>query len=219
MKRIKIFSLILLLTGAMTLSVQAQAPRGKRGMAQDPEARAEMMTQRMTERLKLTESQAAEVYKINLETAKEMQTMQEANRKRAQTFQQSRVDQLSDILTEEQLATYKEGQARMMERKEMMRSPEGRAEINIQRMTENLGLTEDQADQIYQIRQEQRDEIRSIMQGADDKAAAREEARAVKAEADEQIKGILNADQQKKWEEMKARTCEPGSRKGRKGKR
>lgn len=83
-------------------------------------------------------------------------------------------------------------------------TPEQRAEKMTARMTEELGLSEDQKQKIYQInlenaqkRQVQREEMQ------EDQKAKRAEMQAQNQVQNAQIEAVLTPDQKTKWEEVK----------------
>lgn len=100
--------------GALTVEAQ-RGPRGpqmspeKRAEMANPEKRAEMMTNRMAEKLELSDAQKEEVYAIHLENASKRQAEMEARRaemkaKRAdmQANQKEQQAKIEAVLTPEQ---------------------------------------------------------------------------------------------------------------------
>lgn len=100
--------------GALTVEAQ-RGPRGpqmspeKRAEVANPEKRAEMMTNRMAEKLELSDAQKEEVYAIHLENATKRQTEMEArraemkaNREKRQANQKGQEAKIESVLTSEQ---------------------------------------------------------------------------------------------------------------------
>jgi periplasmic protein CpxP/Spy len=100
-----------------------------------------------------------------------------------------------------------------------MQTPEQRAEKMTMKMTEELGLSEDQKQKIYQINLEnaqKRQEQRESMQV--EREAKRAEMQAKAKAQNDQIEAILTPEQKTKWEEVKMenrKEIREGSRGGR----
>ncbi len=79
----------------------------------------------------------------------------------------------------------------------------------LQRMTQTLNLTEDQQQKIKPILENQSTQMQGLHQ---DTTMSREDKMAkmqqIRQGTNEQINGILNPDQQKKWEQMQSRRME-----------
>jgi protein CpxP len=85
-----------------------------------------------------------------------------------------------------------------------MQTPEQRAEKMTTKMTEELGLSEDQKQKIYQINLEnaqKRQAQREVMQ--EEQKAKRAAMQAQNKVQNEQIEAVLTPDQKTKWEEVK----------------
>jgi Spy/CpxP family protein refolding chaperone len=83
-------------------------------------------------------------------------------------------------------------------------TPEQRAERITTKMTEELGLTEDQKKKVYQINLEnaqKREVQRAAME--EERKAKRTEMQAQAKAQNEQIEAILTPEQKTKWEEVK----------------
>lgn len=103
------------LIGFIGLSAMAQQRGGERPT---PEQRAAKMTERMAEKLSLTEAQKKEILAINLENAKKMdqdraERMKEAEARKAEMDARreelkKQDEQIKVILTEEQLGKWEE---------------------------------------------------------------------------------------------------------------
>ncbi|SMD42596.1 protein of unknown function [Aquiflexum balticum DSM 16537] len=101
------------------------------------------------------------------------------------------------------MMTYAGAFAQRGQQKEMQ-SPEQRAEKMTAKMTEELGLSEDQKQKIYQINLEnakKRQEQRESMQA--EREAKRAEMQAQAKAQNDQIEAILTPEQKTKWEEVK----------------
>jgi Spy/CpxP family protein refolding chaperone len=98
-------------------------------------------------------------------------------------------------------------------------TPEQRAEKMTMKMTEELGLSEDQKQKIYQINLEnaqKREAQRAAME--EERKANRSEMQAQAKAQNEQIEAILTPEQKTKWEEVKKenrKEIREGSRGGR----
>ncbi|GMQ25255.1 hypothetical protein Aoki45_19370 [Algoriphagus sp. oki45] len=104
-----------------SLSVAAQ--EGKR-TPPSPEERAQKMTDRMAEKLSLSEAQKTEIYSINLENAKKRQEEMEAKKaesadRRAEMKAQD--ERIKQVLTEDQRKAWEE----LKEENRSRRRPEG----------------------------------------------------------------------------------------------
>ena len=114
-----------------TFSVQAQKPQEMKKMT--PQERAERHSKMMEQKLKLNESQAAQIRKINNETALKMEApaaRTHADRALIKEINQNREAEYKRVLTPEQFSTYEANQA---DRKNKMkaRMGEGRQSPNM----------------------------------------------------------------------------------------
>ena len=83
----------------------------------------------------------------------------------------------------------------------VQRTPEQRAELMTQRMTERLSLTKEQQEKIYQL------SLKQNKLHSEQAEKMRDLARLMKEgnqKSREEIESILTSEQQKKWEELKA---------------
>lgn len=94
----------------------------------------------------------------------------------------------------------KEKGRRSMKQTSVQRTPEQRAEFMTKRMTEQLSLTKEQQEKVYQLSLEQS----KLHQ---EQAKKRQElARSIKEENEksrQEMKNLLTSEQQKKWDELK----------------
>ena len=96
-----------------------------------------------------------------------------------------------------------QGGSRGGEQKESL-TPEQRAERITSKMTEELGLSEDQKQKIYMINldnAQKREAQRAALE--EDRKAKRAEMQAQNQVQNEQIEAVLTPDQKTKWEEVK----------------
>lgn len=114
---------LLIIAMMFSLSFTAFAQRGQQREMPTPEQRAEMMTNRMAEKLELSEDQKKKIYDIHLENAKKRQAEREARRaemegKREEmnAQRQKQNDQIEAVLTPEQKTKYAEMKASARER-------------------------------------------------------------------------------------------------------
>lgn len=106
---------------AFSASQAVAQQRGDRSMK--PEDRAKQMTERMKADVQLTDAQYEKVYALNLKQVQEMQearknaaTQQSDRREAFRTMQKSREDELSKILSAEQMKQYREAQQKNAEK-------------------------------------------------------------------------------------------------------
>lgn len=119
----------LLVACMVIFAVTASAQQGNGGPREQrtPEERAKMMTERMTESLKLDEKQAKEVYTINLEMANNMGSDQ-ASRTKAMEV---RNEKIAKVLTPEQAAQQAKMMSEMKERGAQRGKPEMKKEAAV----------------------------------------------------------------------------------------
>lgn len=92
------------------ISLGVAAQQEKRTMP-TPEERAQKMTDRMAEKLTLTESQKKEIYTINLESAKKRQAEMEAHKAEREAMQaemKAQEEKIQQVLTEDQRKQWEE---------------------------------------------------------------------------------------------------------------
>ena len=96
----------LCLMATTTLFAQESKPKAEPKTPPTDEQIAQRQTDRMTERLKLTEAQAKQVYELNLAQVKEMQAMREKMR----AARKAEADKMKSILTTEQFMQWSQMQ-------------------------------------------------------------------------------------------------------------
>lgn len=101
------------------ISLGVAAQQEKRPMP-TPEERAQKMTDRLAERLNLSESQKKEIYAINLESAKKRQAEMEAQkseREEKQAEMKAQEEKIQNVLTEDQRKEWEEIKLEAKERR------------------------------------------------------------------------------------------------------
>ncbi len=94
----------------------------------------------------------------------------------------------------------------------------GNIDQRIEKMTEHLDLSSDQASQIRAILESAKVQAETLRDQDGDRAAKRDALMAIHENSREQIKAVLNAEQLSKFEEMAEHRREKrGERKGRRG--
>ena len=92
-----------------SLNVAAQQKQER--TPQNPEQRAQAMTERMAEKLSLSEAQKKEIYQINLENAQKRQKeieAQKAERDAKKAEMKAQEEKIKNVLTEEQRKQWEE---------------------------------------------------------------------------------------------------------------
>ncbi len=186
----------------------------------DPEQMAQKHTERLTERLDLSEEQAAKVKAIQLDAIADRQEAREngewTKENRRAYMQQQRSEkeaELKEVLTDEQEQKWEElkkefhgkhrkGHKGRRDSKEF--NPEASAAKQTERMTENLHLSAEQAAQVKEIflaRAEARKEFRS------EENKSREARKAARMQQHKQqeaaLKEVLTEAQWTQWEQLK----------------
>ncbi len=98
------------------------------------------------------------------------------------------------------------------------KSAEERAEMATARLTKTLSLNEDQATKVKAIhleRFQKMEALKAKFKEADDKVAARGEAKTAVEEADQKLKEVLTAEQFAKYEQQKQDRMQKQREKGR----
>lgn len=119
MKKIILFTLILMLSGSVSLLMaQGKSPK------HTPEQRAKKLTARMQKQCALSDEQAIRVSAVNFESAKKMDALRAKKAsgekglgKQFQTIEQERMDQLALVLKPEQMDCYKKMKQEAIERR------------------------------------------------------------------------------------------------------
>ena len=98
----------LCLMATTTLFAQETTPKAASATPPTVEQMAQHQTDRMTERLKLTEAQAKKVYQVNLDRMQQMQRLRE----QMQQTRQATAEEMKSILTTEQFMQWAQMQRR-----------------------------------------------------------------------------------------------------------
>jgi Spy/CpxP family protein refolding chaperone len=217
--------IIIALFGLVSMTFSFAQPGRPNMQKQDPEARARAMTDRMTDRFGLTEAQAADLYEVNLQTAKEMETMKKRSGDEMKALNEARDAKIASLLTDEQRVKFEEQKERREAHMEMSKTPEGRAQLRTDRMADLLELSESQATEIYRIHLDQATQMESLKKDAgEDRSGMREQMREIQKNTRTRIDDVLTDEQkailQAKKEEKSDRGHQDGMRHGdRKGKK
>lgn len=186
-----------------------------------PQQRAEMMTGRLNEKLKLTADQSAKVNAILLAQANRMDSLRAAtpkadkkqNRGAFRSIFQSTDKELSAVLTADQQKTYA---ALKTERKGKIKdgfkahhkhkAPEQRAALVTKKLEKKLNLSQGQSAKVSAILLAQATRMDSLRanKAQGDKKQNHEAFKSIRQNTDEQLSAVFNADQKKVYDEMKA---------------
>ena len=222
--------LLLVLFASVALFAQAQKNN------KTPEERAQAKTDRLAEKLALNDAQKEQVYALFLEQSTQRvdgKKMRDLSKEERAAFMEDRKAQraafdtnIREILNEEQYAIYQEKGSKSG-KKEMRggkgkgqrggnKNPEERVDHKVNRLTEDLQLTNEQQAQVRALLTAQaanRPEKGAFKDLTDaEKAAAKEQRKAAKADFDASMQNILSADQYSAYSTAK-------QEKGGKGKR
>lgn len=177
---------MVMLAGFATLSACAQESKGDKFSAEE---RAEFRAKRMKEHLKLTDNQYKQVYELNLEMAKNRETRKPQDFKEKQKeFANSRHDKYKEVLTTEQMDKLKS-------LKEQRPSAEKRAELQTNRLKEEVGLTPEQYKKLYTYHLAEAQKRDSIHTARSDKFKTEVN------DVEKRLQKILTPEQYKQWKE------------------
>lgn len=116
----KIIFTALLFMGLATVGFSQDRPQREK---KTPEERAQLMTDHLAKKLSLSDKQKSEIYKINLDRAKEMdKSMAKTSAERKQAFEQQKKqfeasdEKINKVLTDDQKKSYAELKAQRMEK-------------------------------------------------------------------------------------------------------
>lgn len=116
----KIIFTALLFMGFATAGFSQERPQREK---KTPEERAQLMTDNLAKKLSLTDKQKSEVYKINLDRAKEInKSMTKTSEERKKAFEQQKKqfqaseEKINKVLTDDQKKTYAELKTRRTEK-------------------------------------------------------------------------------------------------------
>ena len=214
----------LLLLLATVFVLQAQ----KLGRNIDPEKMAEKQAAHMTEKLSLDEEQAEKVKAINLKYAElakanqeKVKAERETMRAERQKTQEAKKAELKEVLTEEQFAEMEKMHAARAEKVKMRKegrhrgrgahnrkpmSPEDRAAKMTEKMTEKLGLSEEQARELEKLNLDFAQKRQTIMEeNKERRDANRESMQQLKEEQKAAMEKILTPEQMEQLEQEKGK--------------
>lgn len=84
------------------------------------------------------------------------------------------------------------------------KTPEERAKMLTDKMKEKLTLTDAQYQSVYDINLKYAQKSDELMKGSEDKQAKMQEFKSLQESKDKELKAVLTADQDKKYDEIKA---------------
>ncbi|WP_147238715.1 hypothetical protein [Mucilaginibacter hurinus] len=186
-----------------------------------PQQRAEAMTNRLNEKLKLTADQSARVNSILLAQAASIDSLKAAapqgdkkgNRGAFKSVFENTDRQLSTVLNAEQQKAYA---ALKTERKGKIKdgfkahrkhkAPEERAAMVTKKLEKKLNLSADQSAKVSAILLAQATRMDSLKanKAQGDRTKNHAAFKGIRQNTDEQLSAVFNADQKKAYEEMKA---------------
>lgn len=180
-------AMMLLMVG-MTISVMAQPPRTGRPSSED---RARIMAERMKSELALTDQQVEQITQLNLTFFQTRVPQDSVTRKK---MWNDRMAQMKKILTPEQYLKWTELQKSRMSGN---RIPfEEMVTHQVSWLKKKLGLTDQQASQIEQLR------LNALKNKAQEIADQKKE----RITQQEEMQKILTPEQYEKWLEMQKKT-------------
>ena len=205
-------------TDATASTIEVLATNGN----QDPGDRIDRMVKRLTEQLKLSDTQQTQIRDIAERYAEERKSLREAGDKEAlRGLREKQEDALLAVLTDGQRKEYKMLKAERREKVRERKEERGdRAERMAEELTGRLGLDERQQNQMRDIGQRYA-EKRKELRGERDKEALR----SLRKEQEAEFFAILSKEQQEEYKKIKAerrdqmreRRGERGGRRGRGG--
>jgi Spy/CpxP family protein refolding chaperone len=171
---------------------------------------------RLTEELALTPEQQEQIKAIMAENGKKLLAKRgdckghRKGRRHGMKMKKGADGAIMAVLTEEQKQAF---QALLKERREHMKEhmehrKEHRMERRLDHLTKALDLSGEQQEQLKQILEGSREEMMNAFKGAEDKDARHEAMKAYHEELEKQIKAILTAEQQAKFDELKEKRKE-----------
>ena len=220
-------TIALLLLAAFSMTAQ----RGE-GREMDAEKMADRQTEHMSEQLTLSEKQKEKIKEINLKYAQERQADREKMRAEREQQKAERTDrrtafkatqdaqmaEYKQVLTAEQFAQLEKTKAERAEhrghrrggkrgdhaRKGKDQNPTERAEKQTRKMTEQLGLNDEQSKALQQLNLEYAEKRKALFEkNKDNREANRKEMKQLKDDQKAATSKILTPEQMKQLEEMK----------------
>jgi len=162
-----------------------------------------------TKNLNLSASQTAQLKVINKAFIKDAQQIRtdkslsaDDKKVKLQELGFSREDKIKTVLTPDQLAKWKEQHMAMHQMADMHRTDSQKVRA---KMKDELGLTNEQAQQLKNIHKDFKDQAKAIRQdNGISKQIRKEKLDSLKNEQDNQVQGVLNADQYTKYKAISA---------------
>ena len=208
----------LILTGAaVAITVFATAQEKEK---KSPEERAKQMTEKMAEAFEIEGEKKDKLEAINLEfmnsimeVKKDKSIEKEAKKEKIQAIAEKRHEALEDILTADQLKELKEKeQEKMAKREEMMEkrkkekmmTPEERAKKKTDHLKEELSLTDDQYNKVYDLTVKVSEKIDVIKKDDTmDEARKKEFIHGNMKDFENEMSKILTAEQFKSFQDLR----------------
>lgn len=218
-KKVITLSFALLLMLNLATAQRGQGNQKIRNI-ENVEAFAQQQTQRLTERLSLTEDQSAKVAAIHLEYAQKLQAAQ-ATATGKEAFKALRTEQnaaIKTVLTPEQITQMEQkrggkgkGAKKGGKGKGGKRGGEGKAQTaeekaakHTERLTEKLSLTEAQTATIAAINLDYANKMEAAKATATDKEAGKAARKSLRTAQQTAIKAVLNAEQLVAYDALKS---------------
>jgi hypothetical protein len=194
------------------------------------EQRAQRQTDNFVKKNELNEKQAKEVKEIYIKYGEKIEGLNKnaeasAKNKEVAMARSKQEAELVKVLTEEQLAAYKEKKAKKVEKytkkkavrpaKETLLTPDQRAQKRTDRLIKKLELTREQVPQVSKANLEYYTALAGVDMEGEDRAAIKAEKKALKADYDASLKKVLTEAQFTKMNEKPKveRTTERQSKK------
>ena len=171
------------------------------------EAKAERMVEKMAENLELSDEQREKVEAVGVEMIQTKQKIkhdetisEEVQKEQLKALKETFNSEMKEILSEEQYAKFKENH-----RKNSGKSLEEKARAKADRMTEELGLSEEQNEQVYQLNLKVANKIKAIKERDDLSDEKKKEfIKGNKKDYKSVLSIILTEEQMTKLKELKA---------------
>lgn len=175
----------------------------------------EQRLERMAEKLELTDAQKAKSAKIFKDRKAQAEKIKQDPKlsydeksEKLRELRRGGKDEVAAVLTDAQKAEFRQMRERRGDRMEK------RAE-GFERMAEKLDLSAAQKQKIRQIMEDSREERAAILEANDgDRAEARPELKAHREKTRKEVRAVLTAEQQKKFDAMKAKHGRRGEKAG-----
>ncbi len=208
---------LILTTLAIVITVSATAQEKEK---KSPEERAMHMTEKMAKVFEIEGEKKDKLEAINLEfvnniieVKKDSTIKKEAKKEKIQAIAEKRHEALEDILTADQLKELKDKEqekmakrAKMMEKRKMekMMTPEERAKKKTDHLNEELSLTDDQYNKVYNLTVKVSEKIDVIKKDETmDEERKKEFIQGNMKDFENEMSKILTAEQFEKFQDLK----------------